>query len=150
MRDLPGLRDVSVALSGAALLSFLGRSLLDYGYVFPELNITMPEMLPVTLVVLLFYGGWLWGLVAAARGSRRGLGVTLIYNALLVLFGVSTFTTLCPSPCPTAWPLGELLMWSNVLIGTLASVVTFWQIIQFRQNSVPMGRRAADEETSRS
>ena len=88
----------------------------------------MPDLLPITVGMLVFYGGWLWALISAARGNRKGLIATLVYNVLLLLFGVSTFTTLCPSPCDTAWPLGELLMWSNVIIGMLAMLTVLGHV----------------------
>jgi hypothetical protein len=44
----------------------------------------------------------------------------LIYNAFLVLFGLATLVSFCPSPCTTAWPLGEIAIWSNLLIGVPA------------------------------
>lgn len=134
--------NLAIVLSGTAMLSFLGRSLLDYRYVFPEFGITMPALLPVTLGELAFFGGWLWSLVAAAQGSRKGLWAMLVYNLLLLLFGVSTFTMLCPSPCPTAWPLGEGLMWSNVLIGAAASFITLRLLLQ-RGDSRPTGSEAS-------
>jgi hypothetical protein len=124
MKNLFISRNLSIWLSGAALLSFLGRTFIDYGYVFPEFGIDMPELFPITLGMLAFYGGWLWALIASAGGSRAGFITVLLYNLLLLLFGISTFTTLCPSPCETAWPLGETLMWSNIVIGVAASLAT--------------------------
>ena len=121
-------RQLVLILSGMALLSFLGRTFIDYGYVFPEFGIAMPDLLPITVGMLVFYGGWLWALISAARGNRKGLIATLVYNVLLLLFGVSTFTTLCPSPCDTAWPLGELLMWSNVIIGMMAMLTVLGHV----------------------
>lgn len=110
--------------SGAAMLSFMGRTFIDYGYVFPEFGVPTSMVLPITAGMLAFYGGWLWALVAAAHEQRKGFIAILIYNLLLLVFGVSTFTTLCPSPCETAWPTGEILMWSNVIIGIIATFAT--------------------------
>ncbi|MCL4249517.1 MAG: hypothetical protein KJ065_15345 [Anaerolineae bacterium] len=123
-------KNLILALSCAALLSFLGRTFLDYGYVFPEFGVTITALLAVTLGVLAFYGVWLWSLLAVARGSRKGLVALLIFDLLLVVFGVSTFTTSCPSPCPTAWPLGEILLWSNVVIGTAACLTALRQLVR--------------------
>jgi hypothetical protein len=121
-------RELALILSGMALLSFLGRTFIDYGYVFPEFGITMSDLLPITLGMLAFYGGWLWALIAAGRNSRKGFSALLVYNLLLLVFGVSTFTTLCPSPCGTAWPTGEILMWSNVIIGITAIVAVLGHV----------------------
>jgi hypothetical protein len=104
--------DMTLALSSAALLSFLGRTFIDYGYVFPESGVTMPDLLPITFGVLAYHGGWLLALIAAGRGRRGGQIAILVYNLLLLIFGVSTLTTFCPSPCRTAWPLAEILIWS--------------------------------------
>jgi hypothetical protein len=130
-------RNLSIWLSGIALLSFLGRTFIDYAYVMPEFGVGMPELFPITVGMLAFYGGWLWALIAGARGSRGGLMVVLAYNVLLLVFGVSTFTTLCPSPCETAWPLGESLMWSNVIIGVPASLITFAVLRRGSGDSLP-------------
>jgi hypothetical protein len=122
--------DAALVFSSAALLSFLGRTFIDYGYVFPETGITMPDLLPVTFGILAFYGGWLLALITAGRGSRSGLLAMLVYNVLLLIFGISTLTTFCPSPCRTAWPLGEILIWSNLLIGIIATLLVLRQVLQ--------------------
>lgn len=133
MANLLNSRNLALSLSGLALLSFLGRTFIDYGYVFPEYKLGMPDLLPVTLVVLAFYGGWLLALMSAARGSRRGWIIVQVYNGFLLIFGLSTLaTSLCPSPCGTAWPLGEMLIWSNLLIGVVALLVV---VLQFRSSS---------------
>jgi hypothetical protein len=141
MKSIFNSRQLSLWLSGVALLSFLGRTFIDYGYVFPEFGIDMPELLPITLGMLAFYGGWLWALISSTRGSRAGFMAVLIFNVLLLLFGVSTFTLLCPSPCETAWPLGEYLMWSNIVIGVAAILATLRAI----QTTVGSGIPAAAE-----
>lgn len=141
MKNLFNSRNLSIWLSGAALLSFLGRTFVDYGYVFPEFGIDMLELFPITLGLLAFYGGWLWALIASAGGSRIGFITVLLYNLLLLLFGISTFTTLCPSPCETAWPLGESLMWSNIVIGVAASLATLGAIKASVGSRIPSAGR---------
>lgn len=112
----------ALVLSGAALLSFLTRTFIDYGFVYPQLNL-MSSIGPITLFNLVFFGGWIWALVSASHGSRRAMFALLAYNAVLVLFGLATLISLCPSPCQTAWPVGEIAIWSNLLVGISASVV---------------------------
>jgi pyruvate/2-oxoacid:ferredoxin oxidoreductase beta subunit len=69
------------------------------------------------------FGGWLWGLLAATRGSRRGLIIALGFDLLLWLgIAVGTLLAYCPSPCDTAWPLMEIANWANLLFGLLAAV----------------------------
>jgi hypothetical protein len=139
MRNILKSHDVALVFSSAALLSFLGRTFIDYGYVFPESGITMPDLLPITFGVLAFYGGWLLALIAAGRRRRGGLIAILVYNVLLLIFGISTLTTFCPSPCRTAWPLGEILIWSNLLIGIAATLLTARQLMNKTSGAVPGG-----------
>jgi hypothetical protein len=133
MRTSLSLLNISIVLSVAAFLSFLGRGFLDFYAVMPEFGVTMPELMPITLAYTAFFGGWLWALLAASEGSRSAWWFALFFNLALVAFGVSTVVALCPSPCQTAWPLGENLIWSNILIGLPAVVVTLWQNLQHRQ-----------------
>ncbi|MBK9121706.1 MAG: hypothetical protein IPM16_01105 [Chloroflexi bacterium] len=122
MRSRLTLRSSAIVLSAAALLSCLGRTFLDYGYVFPEFGVTMPALLPITLALLGIYGAWIWALLASARGIRAGLALLTGFNLIVVLFGVSTMTTLCPLPCGTVYPLSDILIWANVGLGTLATL----------------------------
>jgi hypothetical protein len=39
------------------------------------------------------------------------------YATLLIAYGLVTSITLCPSPCQTMWPLGEIAIWSNYVLG---------------------------------
>jgi len=128
MTALFSLRHGALLLSGMAMPSFMGRTFIDYGYVFPEMGVSTADLLPITFGVLAFYGGWLWALIAAGRENRKGVAILLVYNLLLIIFGVSTFTTLCPSPCRTAWPTAEILMWSNVIVGVVAVLLVVLQL----------------------
>ena len=139
MKTILKLHNLVLIFSSAAMLSFLGRSFLDYGYVFPEFGIGMPDLFFVTVGELAFFGGWLWALIAAGGASRRGLIGLLVYNVLLLLFGISTLTSLCPSPCGTVWPLGEILIWSNVVIGFIASYFVVRQLVIHTDNLVLQG-----------
>ena len=66
-------------------------------------------------------GGYLWALLVALKGSRRSLIAVLIFTLLLpVGIGVGTLISFCPSPCPTAWPLGEIVNWTNLIAGLAA------------------------------
>ena len=111
----------AVVLSIASLLSFLARTFLDYGFVYQELSLTNATLGVVTLFNLAFIGGWIWALVSASHGGRRAMFALLLYDALLVLFGLATLISFCPSPCQTAWPVGEVAIWSNILVGVPAT-----------------------------
>ena len=111
--------NLAITASALALLSFLSRTFIDYHVVYAEVG-AAESMGMVTLVNLAFFGGWIWALIAASLMGRRAMFVLLGYNALLVLFGLVTVTSLCPPPCRTLWPVGSISIWSNLVIGILA------------------------------
>ena len=114
---------VALWLAGAALLSFLARTFIDYHVVYAGLGVEGRGFAGVTAFNLAFYGAWIGAIVAASHRRRWAMYVLMGFAALLVAFGVFTMTTLCPSPCRTVWPVGEIAIWSNVVIG-LAAVGT--------------------------
>jgi hypothetical protein len=122
MRSSTSTWNAAVILSVVALLSFLARTFIDYGFVYPGLYPSIRSIAILTLINLVFIAGWIWALLAASHERRRAMYVLLIYGVVVVLHGVVTQVTLCPSPCPTAWPLGEVVIWSNILAGMLAVI----------------------------
>jgi hypothetical protein len=112
----------AIILSLAALLSLLGRTFLDFRFVYEEIGLGIAWLALVTVLNLAFFAGWIWALIAASHRSRKALYVLLGFDALLILFGIATLISFCPSPCRTAWPLGEVLIWSNLLFGIPAFV----------------------------
>ncbi len=124
-----------LVLSTAALLSFLARTFIDYGFVYEELNLGALSLGLVTLFNLALFGGWIWALLSASHGGRRAIAVLLGYHVLLVLFGVSTLLSFCPSPCRTAWPVAEIATWSNLVIGIPATLLAARQVWGYRQKS---------------
>ncbi|HSM61483.1 MAG TPA: hypothetical protein VK849_11820 [Longimicrobiales bacterium] len=110
----------ALVLSGAALLSFLSRTFLDYRFVYAELGVDGGALGWATVFNLLFYAVWIGALVAASHGVRLAMWMLLGYAILLVAFGIYTVTVLCPTPCRTGWPVGEISIWSNLLMGVLA------------------------------
>lgn len=126
MRSSASTWNTALILSVASLVSFLARTFIDYGFVYQEQNLSTRSISILTVVILAFIAGWVWAIVAASHQSRRGWYALLFYDGLLVLFGVVTLVSLCPSPCRTAWPLGEIVIWSNLLIGipAIAAVVS--------------------------
>ena len=117
MATLPRLWKAAIIMSLAALLSFLARTFLDFRFVYEEIGLDVPSLSVATILNLAFFGGWIWALIVASHASRKAMYALLVLDTLLLLFGISTLTSFCPSPCPTAWPLGEVLIWSNLLIG---------------------------------
>jgi len=113
----------AITLSVLAFLSFLGRAFLDWRYEYPQQDPTGSLDTPMALIYLVLAGGWLWGLLAAVRGSRRGLIVGLVAALLLdVALALATYFILCPpwTDC-TGWPNAWPWNWSNLITGLLAA-----------------------------
>lgn len=114
----------AVALSAIAFLSFLARTLLDAQYVFHEFASTPNVSAMAILIYTALFGAWLWGLLAAVRGSRPGMIVALAMTALLCVgTAIGTLISFCPSPCKTAAGWMETANWSNFILGLAAVIV---------------------------
>jgi hypothetical protein len=113
----------AISLMLIALLASLGRTFADFQYVFNEFFPRPDQAVLAILILLALFGGWFLGLLVAARGGRGGLIAAFVFN-LLFLFGFSigTLVAYCPSPCPTAWPLMEIINWVNLGTGLIAAV----------------------------
>ena len=125
----------AITFSIFAFLTMLARiTFLDAMFV-PEFRNMIPEDRPASialmmLVYMVFAGGWVWSLLATARSSRTGLIVSLTYCLFVGLGGgLLTLLFLCPAGC-AAWPVGNLIVWANLISGLAAS---FALGIQFRQ-----------------
>jgi hypothetical protein len=112
----------ALILSAVALLSFLARAFVDFGFVYEELGFDAAAIGFAILVHLALVGGWIWAIVAASHRGRA-MYVLLGYAVVLVIWGLFTMRTLCPSPCRTGWPVGETAIWSNVVTGVLAAAL---------------------------
>ena len=138
----------ALTLIVVALLTFLARiSFLDAMFV-PEFRVMLPEDRPASILLMMlwymaFVGGWLWSLVAAARGRRAGFIVSLIYCLFIALGGgLLTLLALCPAGC-AVWPVGDLIVWANLISGLAASSAL---AVQVRQTS---GQRKSRQTTMR-
>jgi hypothetical protein len=113
----------AITLSVISLLVFLGRAFIDFYFVFGEFALNLSMIALAMLFYLALFGGWIWALLAAVQGSRRGvialLGIDLFF---LLVIAIGTLVSYCPSPCQTAWPLGEITNWSSLVIGFLAAI----------------------------
>ena len=80
--------------------------------------------------ILLIYGGWIWALVAAGRGSRGGKIGVIFFNLLIILsWTLQSILFWCPTPCPLLWPLADIILWTNLLSGLASSIalgLQFW------------------------
>ena len=70
----------AVTLSVISLLVYLGRSFIDFYFVYEELGLSVSVLGLVTLVNLVLFGGWIGGLLATVRGSHRGLIIVFGFN----------------------------------------------------------------------
>ena len=122
----------AITLSALALLTFLGRAFMDWRYEYPSQDPIGAWDTPGALIYMALTGIWLWGLLTAVRGSRRGLIVNLIMVLLLdVALSLATYFVFCPpwTGCegwPNAWPWN----WLNLIVGLVAAAVLVAQLRQ--------------------
>jgi hypothetical protein len=123
-----------ITLSSVAFLTGIARLILEVRFV-PEVYSAMPENQPgqVALMILVFvvlFGGWLWALLAASHGSRRGLVALLIFNLVITFgWGLGTVVAFCPTPCRTVFPLTDIVTWSNVIVGLVATIAVGLRLV---------------------
>jgi len=70
----------AIALSMISLLVFLGRTLIDFYYVYREFNLDVGTVALAMLANMALFGGWIWALLSAVQGSRRGLISVLVLD----------------------------------------------------------------------
>jgi hypothetical protein len=125
----------AITLSVLAFLTFLGRAFMDWRF---EYSIQDPSGSWATggaLVYMALSGLWVWGLLAAARGSRRGLITILTLAVLLnILMALATYFIFCPpwTGC-VAWPTAWWWNWSNLITGVLAALSISLHLRQSKQ-----------------
>jgi hypothetical protein len=125
----------AVALTIVAFATLIARvTFLDALYV-PEFRVMFPENQPAGIAVMIvifmvFIGVWVWSLLAASRGSRGGLTVVLLYSLFTALGGgLITLTAFCPTGC-AAPPVGDAIVWANLIVGLAASFALGLQLTQ--------------------
>lgn len=114
-----------VALSTLSLLLMLERVFVDFRYVALEmepLDAIMPFTAPYMVIAFLLFGGWIWALLASLRGARVALMALVGFSLLNLVFGLSTVAVLCPTPCQTAWPIADILVYAQLLVSPVAMV----------------------------
>ncbi|MBC8504658.1 MAG: hypothetical protein ISR58_00225 [Anaerolineales bacterium] len=112
----------AITLSVISLMVFLGRTFLDFYFVYEEMALSVSMVGLTILANLALFGGWIWALLSAVQGSRRGLGAAFGFNLFfLLIIAVGTLVSYCPSPCRTGWPVGEILIWASLVAGLLAA-----------------------------
>lgn len=121
----------AVTLSVIALLTFIGRGMMDWRYEYPLQDPTGSWDIPGSLVYIALIGAWIWGLLSAVKGGRRGLIAILIFALLNVVLALATFFIFCPpwTGCE-GWPNAWLWNWANLISGLLAVAATAVQLRQ--------------------
>lgn len=113
----------AIAFSVISLLVFLGRAFIDFYFVFGEFGLDLGMVALAMLFYLVLFGGWIWALLAGVQSSRRGVFSLLVIDLFfLLVIAIGTLVSYCPSPCPTAWPLGEIANWTSLVVGILAAI----------------------------
>lgn len=127
----------AVALAIVAFATLIARvTFLDALYV-PEFRVMFPESQPAGIAVMIvifmvFIGVWVWSLLAASHGSRGGLIVVLLYSLFTALGGgLITLTAFCPIGC-AAPPVGDAVVWANLIFGLAASFALGLQLTRPR------------------
>lgn len=118
---------VIIALS---LLSFIARALLDWRYVFPFFLELSPQD---ELISGLIYFLIILSVIAASLNisipKKWPLFTLMAFHLIqFILLGMVSSLALCPSPCPTIWPIGEIIIWSSTVTGALGilSLYLYW------------------------
>ena len=112
----------AITLAVISLLVFLARTFVDFYFVYGEFNLSIGVVGGTMLIQLALFGGWIWGLISAGQGSRRGLIAVFGFNLFFLLFiAVGTLVSYCPSPCRTGWPVAEITIWASLVAGMLAA-----------------------------
>jgi hypothetical protein len=120
----------AITLSAIAFLTFFGRALMDWRYEYPSQDPIGAWDTQGALIYMVLAGAWLWGLLAAMRGSRWGLIACLVAVLLLdVSFALATYFFFCPpwTEC-NGWPNAWLWNWANLISGVIAAVALAFQI----------------------
>ncbi|NQU29652.1 MAG: hypothetical protein HQ525_03195 [Anaerolineae bacterium] len=129
MKNLVSSLKGVITLSVISLLVFLGRTFLDFYYVFDEFALDIGTIGLMIVVNMALFGGWIGGLLSAVQGSRRGLMTIFGFNLFFsVVIAIGTLVSFCPSPCQTGWPLAEIFIWLSLVFGMLATIVSGIQV----------------------
>src|SRR5262245_17552126 len=117
----------AVTLSALALVVLIWATLLDWHYIYPEFKLAVNTVGLAALGFAAFFGGWIWALLSAVRGSRRGLVSLLLYAVLLVLYAIGDLIVYCPTSCTRVWWY-YLFNWTNLVLGSLVTLTIAMQL----------------------
>jgi hypothetical protein len=136
----------ALTLSVVTLLSEMWRGFLDAMFVFPT-DIADEVLMNLAAVIFtVLFGGWAWSLVAAGRGSRRGVIAAFALNALvLLMIPVSWLFFYCPAECRAEAGIFNLANTLNLLFGSLAAVSLGLQLRQDARPAADSGLRTLSQ-----
>lgn len=120
----------TITFTVIALLTFLGRAFLDWRYEYPQQDPAGNWDTLMAVIYMALIGGWLWALLAAGRGGRRGLIGCLVAVLLLdVGLALATYFVFRPpwTDC-TSWLNAWLWNWLNLIPGAIAAVAIAFQL----------------------
>ncbi len=124
----------AVMLSVLTLLTLLGFTFLFAMFVLPdEMGVGQDQPATVALYMLwtmALFGGWVWALLAAVRGSRGGVIVALIFSLLAALLSGFSLLVFCAGKGCAAWPVGNIIVWAQLIVGLAASAALGLQLRQ--------------------
>ena len=131
----------AITLSLIALLTFIGRLFLDWRYESSLMGAAGSTAETINILLqLAFIGGWVLAMLAATRGSRRGLIACLIFALLLDLgFVFAMFFFWCPPASCRGFPANSGLWrwtWAQLISGLLAAMAL---VLQLRQEKRAAG-----------
>lgn len=116
----------AITTSIFAMLSFIAYTFLVSRYVLEQLTPGIAAAAIETLVVVAIAGGWMWGLLAGAEGSRAGLIAALVFSLLPALF--TLYDLVFQSPIPYGWPLLQIVVWMTFVLCVIASAAVGLQL----------------------
>jgi len=122
----------AITFSVIAFLTLLGRLFLDWRYESGRMGAAGSTQETINVLLFLaFAGGWVWAMLAAIRGSRRGLLACLILALLLdVGFALAMYFFWCPPahcrsfPNQGLWPW----TWAQLIFGLVAAIALVFQL----------------------
>jgi len=113
----------AIVLSVLALLSNVWRGFLDAMFVLPHDFGDDGLMQLAAIIFTLLCAAWTWALFSAWQGSRRGLAVAAVINALVLLaVPISWLLFWCPAGCRAEAGIFNLANSLNLVFGLLAAV----------------------------
>jgi len=123
----------AVVLSVLAWLTFLAFNFLYALFVAGEMGLREDQPVKAAQFIagsLAVFGGWVWALLASVRGSRGGMIVALIFSLLSTFLAGFALLVWCAGKGCAAWPVGNIIVWAELVTGLIATVALVLQLGQ--------------------